>query len=121
MTQREKAELQDVVDAQELSPADIDRMTAERDQLAKNLEQYNEREDQVKNSIWEFEVACQKKLDQVDKRIKDFNDRAYRLELIPASAKHANGLNFEISFNRHATRADQMIAADIRGTVKVRY
>jgi kinetochore protein NDC80 len=64
-TQREKNELQEIVDSQELSPVDVDRMNAERDQLNKNLESFSEKIEEINKVIWEREIHCQKKGDEV--------------------------------------------------------
>lgn len=63
--EKEMNALQEVVDNQEISPADVDRMHAERDQLSAQLAQFTEKEDLLKHRLWENEVASQKKLDQV--------------------------------------------------------
>jgi hypothetical protein len=56
----------------------------------------------------------------LEKVISEFNNRAYRLDLIPASAPNADGLNFEIRLDSNSIRADQMLSIDLRGPVKVR-
>jgi kinetochore protein NDC80 len=126
----ERSQLQHIVDSQEISPADVDRMHAEREQLTKSLEQANEKNEFITKQIWEREIECQKKLDQVrcsmatylrqvEKLVLEFNSKAYRLELIPTTARFAEGENFEVILNGHATRADQMVSIDLRGIVKV--
>ena len=63
--QEEKINLQATVDAQEISPADVDRMNSERDQLVKSLEVVGNKLDEVNKDIWEKEIGIQKKMDQV--------------------------------------------------------
>lgn len=61
----ERAQLQAVVDNQELSPADVDRMRAEQEQLKKNLEVCAQKLEQINQTVWEKEIQLQKKMDQV--------------------------------------------------------
>ena len=63
--QAEKIQLQQTVDAQEISPADVDRMNSERDQLIKSLEVVSAKMDELNKDIWEREIGIQKKMDQV--------------------------------------------------------
>jgi hypothetical protein len=62
---QERAQLQAIVDAQELSPADVDRMNAEREALKKNLDAVVAKAEQVNQMVWEKEIELQKKMDQV--------------------------------------------------------
>ena len=43
----EKSKLQHIVDTQEVSPADVDRMNAERDQLSRHIEDLSEKNQQL--------------------------------------------------------------------------
>ena len=61
----EKLELQATVDAQEISPADVDRMNSERDQLIKSLEILSGKLDEINKEIWDKEIQIQKKMDHV--------------------------------------------------------
>lgn len=62
---QEKIELQATVDAQEISPADVDRMNSERDQLVKSLEIVSSKLDEINKEIWDSEIQIQKKMDHV--------------------------------------------------------
>lgn len=41
------------------------------------------------------------------------------MDLIPATASNAGGLHFELTLNHHSNRAEEIITADLRGTLKV--
>ena len=43
---------------------------------------------------------------------------AHRLQLVPATAKRAEGFNFETKLNRTATTSGSMITLDLKGIVK---
>ena len=118
VTNKEKDELQFIVDNQEVSPADVDRMNAEREQLSRQIEQLTEKNTEMEKLIWDREIATQKKLDEVDKVSQDFNARAYRLKLVPRTAAYADGEDFELKLNNHAQRPDEMVNLDLRGSVK---
>lgn len=62
---QEKIELQETVDCQEISPADVDRMNSERDQLVKSLELVSSKLDEINKQIWDNEIQIQKKMDHV--------------------------------------------------------
>jgi kinetochore protein NDC80 len=140
----EKSDLQRTVDMQEISPADVDRMTAEREQLARTLEAIAAKTDEVNKQVWEKEIALQKKMDQVciqmrrktieslakhfffvtlsiqlEKHIKDHNGSAYRLGLLSNNSPDAEGVNFELELNVHATSASDMISEDWQVKAKV--
>ena len=44
---------------------------------------------------------------------------ARKLKLIPSTAEHANGIDFEMHFNPHTQRPDQRTHVDFKGTIKV--
>lgn len=44
---------------------------------------------------------------------------AERLQLVPASAKNANGLDFELALNMHEPQPEQMLSVHVKGTIKV--
>jgi len=61
----EKNELQRQVDAQEISPIDVERMNLEREQLTRTLESSRTRGEQLAHSTWEAEMILQRTLDAV--------------------------------------------------------
>jgi len=42
-----------------------------------------------------------------------------KLKLIPSTAEHANGIDFEMHFNPHTQTPDQRTHVDFKGTIKV--
>ena len=51
--------------------------------------------------------------------MREYNEVARRLKLIPISAENSGGIDFEMHFNPHAQRVDQRTSMDFRGTIKV--
>lgn len=56
---------------------------------------------------------------QTEKHIQEYNKMARKLKLIPSTAEHANGIDFEMHFNPHTQRPDQRTHVDFKGTIKV--
>lgn len=110
--------MQAQVDAQQISPADVDRMTSEREQLSKSLDAVNAKIEAVSNTAWEREIAVQKKLDAVERILQDYHSLGYRLGLIPRTAPNAKGINFELEINPGAPRPENMLSVDLRGVIR---
>ena len=122
--QAEKQHLQAQVDAQSISPADVDRMTAEREKLVQGLEQMSAKVDEARKLAWDKELTAQKKIESIEKLIQSYNTLGYRIGIIPVSAPHANGVVFELDFNVQAAvdgaivRPDQLINRDLRHEIR---
>jgi kinetochore protein NDC80 len=125
--QTEKQHLQAQVDAQSISPADVDRMTAEREKLVQGLEQMSTKLDEARKVAFDKELTAQKKVESIEKLITSYNTLGYRIGIIPASAPHANGTVFELDFNVQAAvgeertnsvRPDQLINRDLRHEIR---
>src|SRR5271156_970402 len=120
--QIEKQQLQAQVEAQPISPADVDRMTAE-------LEQMSAKVDEARKVAFDKELTAQKKVESIEKLIQSYNTLGYRIGIIPASAPHANGVVYELDFNVQAAvggeregggnvRPDQLINRDLRHEIR---
>ncbi|KAJ3154161.1 kinetochore-associated Ndc80 complex subunit ndc80 [Geranomyces michiganensis] len=125
----EKAQLQRTVDAQEISPADVDRMTAEREQLNQTLAAVAEKMETANKALWEKEISQQKSMDALEKVVQEYNALAYLLGILGSSAGHRGSaaaalkdfpseLAAELELRVHAARPEQMVSLDLRGKVK---
>ena len=56
---------------------------------------------------------------QSEKHIREYNEMARKLKLIPLSAENATGIDFEMHFNPHSQRPEQRAHMDFKGTIKV--
>ncbi|KAK9760744.1 kinetochore-associated Ndc80 complex subunit ndc80, partial [Basidiobolus ranarum] len=117
-SEEDKAILQKQVDEQQVSIIDMERMNTERDQLTKTLKSVNAKLDEVNQISWEKEIESLKKLDDVERAIQEFNSSSYRLGLIPSESPYANGTEFEIKLNQHATRIEEMVSVDIKNVIR---
>lgn len=113
----QRASLQGQVDAQDICPEDIDRMNSDKDQLVRTLESLNQAKEEASKIFWDRELQTQKKLDIVEKLVQDYNYNCERIGLVPSDAINANGLNFEVSFNPHATRLDGLLSVDVKQSI----
>ncbi|KAI8815759.1 HEC/Ndc80p family-domain-containing protein [Fimicolochytrium jonesii] len=113
----EKAGLQRTVDAQEISPADVDRMTAEREQLSQTLESVAQKMEEANTNVWEKEIALQKRMDQLERLIQEYNAFAYKLGILGSDPVDAE-LAVELELRAHASRPDQMVSLDLRNKAK---
>ena len=110
----QRASLQGQVDAQDIRPEDIDKMNAEKEMLCKTMETLNQAKEEASKIFWEREVQVQKRMDAVEKLIQEYNYSGEKSGLIPVEAHNSQGIKFELTFNQHAIRTDQMIDFDIK-------
>jgi len=115
---QENAMLQQTLNNQELSAADVERMKHEKRELQKAIEQLEKGRDYFDQQIWEKEMQYAKKHEETEKQVREYNEMARKLKLIPPSAENANGINFEMHFNPHSQRPDQRAHMDFKGTIK---
>lgn len=115
---QENAMLQQTLNNQELSAADVERMKHEKRELQKAIEQLEKERDYFDQQIWEKEMQYAKKHEETEKQIREYNEMARKLKLIPPSAENANGIDFEMHFNPHSQRPDQRAHMDFKGTIK---
>lgn len=95
--EREKASLQEAVDRQGLTPADIDRMNTEREKLSKGLSAIAQKITEGKMKLAEREAEAQSKLEALERAVTRYNSLAYQIGIIPASTPAAAGKEFELS------------------------
>lgn len=115
----QRASLQGQVDAQDIRPEDIDKMNAEKEMLCKTMETLNQAKEEASKIFWEREVQVQKRMDAVEKLIQEYNFSGEKSGLIPIEAHNSQGIKFELNFNQHAIRTDQMIDLDIKEHIQL--
>ncbi|KAJ3105223.1 kinetochore-associated Ndc80 complex subunit ndc80 [Phlyctochytrium planicorne] len=113
----EKADLQRTVDLQEISPADVDRMTAEREQLVRSLESLAAKTDEFQRAIWEKEISLQKKMDQLEKHVQEYNAFAYRLGLERSDISQ-HEMQYSIDFNAGSISPENDLNERLKSKVK---
>lgn len=116
----EREQLAATVDAQEISPADVDRMNAERDQLAKSLALMNQQLDTVNKNVWNDEIALQKKMDSLERTCDRVNTLLYKLELLGSTDPRYASVCKEIELFVQQSRPESMVSVNLRNKVKVK-
>jgi kinetochore protein NDC80 len=117
---KEREALQETVDAQDLSPADVDRLNAERDQLAKSLALTSQNLDTVTKQVWTQEIALQKKMDILERCVDKVNALLYKIEVLGSKDPMLESVSREIEIFVQQSRPDSMVSVNLRGQVKVR-
>ncbi|CCG82271.1 Kinetochore protein ndc80, partial [Taphrina deformans PYCC 5710] len=70
---RDKVQLQEQVDAQDISATDVEKMNSEHEALIKNLEAATSQLQEASSQVFEKERLAQSKMDALDKAIQTYN------------------------------------------------
>ncbi|KXJ22823.1 kinetochore protein NDC80 homolog [Exaiptasia diaphana] len=95
----ENIQRQEILDKQELSPADVQRMKTEKKELMKHLKDLEGNCDYLDKKIWDLEMDYAKLHEEAEQNIREYNETARKLKLVPTTAENANGFDFEMHFN----------------------
>lgn len=115
----QRQQLQAQVDSQNICSEDIDKMNSEKDQLVKTLNSLNQIKEDTSRMFWEREVAVQKKIDVMEKLVQEYNFAGERIGIIPRDANNASNMNFELSFNPHSVKGDNIVNVQLKEHVQV--
>ncbi|KAJ2305347.1 kinetochore-associated Ndc80 complex subunit ndc80, partial [Coemansia sp. RSA 2705] len=80
--EKEKAEVQEIVDAQQISTEDVDRMNSERNQLLETLKGVQEKSQEATQEVWDRGLKLQRVLDDLESLAQDYTSKALKLGLI---------------------------------------
>jgi kinetochore protein NDC80 len=94
--EKERLELQAVIDGRGMTIADIDRMAAEKERLDTSLQAASTRVEESKKRVAEKEIAASRKLDELEQTIERFNNLGYQIGVIPSTAVNAKGNEYEL-------------------------
>ncbi|PWZ02775.1 hypothetical protein BCV70DRAFT_197034 [Testicularia cyperi] len=87
---RRRVELQEQVDAQEMSAEEYERMLAERNRLSRRLENLGEQNKKAAGDGWSLEIAIAKKQADTEDRLSKFNPLARSISLLPFKLQSGN-------------------------------
>jgi len=93
---RERQELQAIIDGRGMTIADIDRMASEKERLDSALQTMSTRAEESKKRVAEKEVAASRKLDELEQTIERFNNLGYQIGVIPTTAANSKGQEYEL-------------------------
>lgn len=83
--QAERERRQALVDTQDVSPEEFERMMSEREWLARQLEELALQNREAVEQCWKVELALTRQQAEVEKRLKTFQVCARRVRLLPLS------------------------------------
>ena len=97
--EEERFGLQSEVDKQGISTQDIDRMNTERERLQKSVEDILVRLEETHAKALEKETEANRKLEDLEEVVKQYNSLGYQNGLIPSTAVNAKGVDYELRLN----------------------
>jgi kinetochore protein NDC80 len=116
--ENENEELRVRIATQTVHPADVIRMNHDRVKHESALRTLCSQREAADAKVAEASAGLEARLDELEAIVADYHARADRLQLVPASAKRAEGVGFEITLDRTATLASGMVNIDLKGIIK---
>jgi SMC interacting uncharacterized protein involved in chromosome segregation len=114
----EQQELEEALAKQTFTPMEVQEMNHRQRMLADAVLSVDKQKDEVQRDIWDHEKKISQSLRALEKRAQQYNDAALALELVPATAKHAHGVSYELAVHPHAKTPGEMTSVDLTHTVK---
>jgi kinetochore protein NDC80 len=95
-SEKERQELQNIIDGRGITISDIDRMASEKERLDTSLQTASARVEESKKRVAEKELAASRKLDELEQTVEKYNNLGYQIGVIPSTAANAKGLDYEL-------------------------
>ncbi|XP_015229765.1 PREDICTED: kinetochore protein NDC80 homolog [Cyprinodon variegatus] len=92
----EKNELQQLLQNQKYTPADVERINREKRELQQTITSLSKALEDAEINRWNEEINVAKVKETMDLKVAEYNKLARKLKLIPLSAENACGHDFEI-------------------------
>lgn len=89
-------QMQTVYDAQEFTPQDVERINIKRREVQRQIDDINRRCQIEDQEICAEEVVLSKGIEQMEGKCQSYNKLAQSLKLIPVSAEHSSGIDYEM-------------------------
>ncbi|KAI5940178.1 kinetochore protein NDC80 homolog [Manis javanica] len=99
---QENARLQNIVDNQKYSVADIERINHERNELQQTINKLTKDLETEQQQLWNEELKYARGKEAIETQLAEYHKLARKLKLIPKSAENSKGYDFEIKFNPEA-------------------
>ena len=108
------------VATQPMNKADLNRMIMERTKQKELLEAVTSQCEEMERKVHQQEVQVVAEGRALDASASRYNQLAHRLKLIPASAKRADGITFELRINRlmEASTPSDLSNLDLKGVIR---
>eukprot|EP00698_Gefionella_okellyi_P003576 TRINITY_DN13365_c0_g1_i1.p1 TRINITY_DN13365_c0_g1~~TRINITY_DN13365_c0_g1_i1.p1 ORF type:complete len:603 (-),score=178.05 TRINITY_DN13365_c0_g1_i1:112-1920(-) len=114
----ETARLKAIVENQELSAADVQRMQHDREHLSGQLKATSKQREGAEQTLMQSEIAVTKKLQDVERTLSQYNQLATNNQLLPISAKNSGGFDYEVVLNIHAKQTDDLLSKDLKTVIR---
>ncbi|XP_029366978.1 kinetochore protein NDC80 homolog isoform X1 [Echeneis naucrates] len=92
----ERDELQRLLQNQKFTPADVERINREKNELQQTIASLSKSLEDAEQHKWNEEIALAKVKEKVELKVAEYHKLARKLKLIPLSAENACGHDFEI-------------------------
>lgn len=93
---REQTRLLRILENQKFTPADIERINRERNELQQNVNTLSRSLEEAQQLTWNEEISLTKTKERAEVKLAEYHKLARMLKLIPQSAENACGHDFEI-------------------------
>lgn len=93
---RERDELQVLLQNQKFTPADVERINREKNDLQQTISSLSKALEEAEQHKWNEEILLAKVKEKLELRLTEYHKLARKLKLIPVSAENACGHDFEI-------------------------
>ncbi|XP_058533004.1 kinetochore protein NDC80 homolog isoform X2 [Ochotona princeps] len=102
MMKQENARLQNIVDNQKYSVADIERINHEKNELQQTINKLTKDLEAEQQQLWNEELKYARGKETIETQLAEYHKLARKLKLIPKGAENSKGYDFEIKFNPEA-------------------
>ncbi|XP_023598667.1 kinetochore protein NDC80 homolog [Trichechus manatus latirostris] len=99
---QENTRLQNIVDNQKYSVADIERINHERNELQQTINKLTKDLQAEQQQLWNEELKYARGKETIEAQLAEYHKLARKLKLIPKGAENSKGYDFEIKFNPEA-------------------
>ncbi|XP_042531170.1 kinetochore protein NDC80 homolog [Dipodomys spectabilis] len=99
---QENARLQNIVDNQKYSVADIERINHEKNELQQTINKLTKELEAEQQQLWNEELKYARGKETIETQLAEYHKLARKLKLIPKGAENSRGYDFEIKFNPEA-------------------
>lgn len=117
-TLAKKKEMDEILEVQELNPADVERMNQTRAELSKSLRAVAAQQEDIQDQMWAREEKVTAKMQEIERLTKEYNSLAEKIEIIPVNAKNAHDLDLELRLNFSKPRPEQDLKVVLKGFIK---
>ncbi|XP_004702944.1 kinetochore protein NDC80 homolog [Echinops telfairi] len=99
---QENTALQNIVDNQKYSVADIERINHERNELQQSINKLTKDLQTDQQQLWNEELKYARGKEKIEAQLAEYHKLARKLKLIPKGGENSRGYDFEIKFNPEA-------------------